>query len=333
MKKSYISSKQRTLFTTSTAWSFISDAVIKLQDARFAGKLKRKCCDQIWYSTIKKWSNKAKCKNCEQSSSFSEQTWKFGQLILPVENSFFKEREWRWSNSIIHLLLLPSWSESWETAPALYSGEVGWTATLVALRSDFGKPFRGSFFLWYMCIILQPLFAHSRHCPCGCKQVSVDTNVCSWPCADPAVSWWCELIGFSRHNRICSLAHWGDFHHFLSMHFSPLWPAVFQCVFLPPDLQSCTGKGTSRKSISSTVGLLEMALAIRRICFSINTKVQHLQDSRVMFGDSMVCCRCALAQLGANPSKEPGCCWSQRKLLAMLTAITQTERRAGSCQP
>lgn len=148
MKKSYISSKQRRLFTTSTAWSFISDAVIKLQDARFAGKLKRKCCDQVWYSTIKKWSNKAKCKNCEQSSSFSEQTWKFGQLILPVENSFFKERGWRWPNSIIHLLLLPSWSESWETAPALYSGEVGWTATLVALRSDFGKPFRGSFMIY-----------------------------------------------------------------------------------------------------------------------------------------------------------------------------------------
>lgn len=159
MKKSYISSKQRTLFTTSTAWSFISDAVIKLQDVRFAGKLKRKCCDQIWYSTIKKWSNKAKCKNCEQSSSFSEQTWKFGQLILPVTNSFFKERGWRWSNSIIHLLLLPSWSESWETAPALYSGEVGWTATLVASRSDF--PLSGDPFFYDICASSCSLCLHT----------------------------------------------------------------------------------------------------------------------------------------------------------------------------
>lgn len=87
------------------------------------------------------------------------------------------------------------------------------------------------------------------------------------------------------------------------MRFSPLWPGIFQCLFLHPDLQSCTGKGTSRTSLSSTVCLLEMALAILRICFSINTKVQHLQDSRMMFGDSLVCCRCALAQLGQIPAK------------------------------
>lgn len=43
-----------------------------------------------------------------------------------------------------------------------------------------------------------------------------------------------------------SEAHWGDFHHFLSMHFSPLWPVVFQCLFLHPDLKSYTGKGTSK---------------------------------------------------------------------------------------
>lgn len=96
-----------------------------------------------------------------------------------------------------------------------------------------------------------------------------------------------------------SEAHCGDFHHFLSMLFSPLWPVVFLCLFLHPDLKSCTGKGTS-KIIPFWYCVL--ALAIPRISFSINTKV-HLQDSRVMFGDSLVCCRCALPSWEQIPAK------------------------------
>lgn len=245
----------------------------------------------------------------------------------PVENSFFKEKGWRWSNSIIHLLLLPSWSNSWETAPALYSEEAGWTATLVALRSDFGKPFRGCFFLSYMCIILQALLAQSNHCPWGCKQVSVDTSVCLWPCTDSAVSF---VSPDTTDSELSTLRRFSPLSQYV------LLPSLANCFLVPVSSSGLTvmhRKRTSRTSLSSTMCLLDLALAIPRICFSINTKVQHLQDSRVMCGDSLVCCRCALAQLGANPSKEPGCCWRQRKLLAITTTITQSERRAGSCQP
>lgn len=80
--------------------------------------------------------------------------------------------------------------------------------------------------------------------------------------------------------------------------------------------------------------MLEMALAFPSVCFSINTRVQHLQDLMVLFEDSMVCCRCALTQLGINPSKALGCCWKQREFLAKIITITIThrERRPGSCQ-
>lgn len=93
------------------------------------------------------------------------------------------------------------------------------------------------------------------------------------------------------------------------MPFSPFWPAVFWRLFLHPDLKSFTENGISRTSLSSSVCLLEMNLAIPIVCFSINTRVQYLQDSMVLSVDSMVCCSSAFAQLGANPSKALGCCW------------------------
>lgn len=117
--------------------------------------------------------------------------------------------------------------------------------------------------------------------------------------------------------------HFGEIvtHHFLSMHFSRLWPAVFWWLFLHPGLESHTEKGTSRTSLSSRVCLLEMALAMSRVCFSTNTTVQYLQDSAVLLEDSMVRCRCTLSQPGANPREALGCCWRQREVLAKTMAI------------
>lgn len=46
----------------------------------------------------------------------------------------------------------------------------------------------------------------------------------------------------------------------------------------------------------------------------------------MLLEDSVVCCRCALAQLGATPSEALGCCWRQRELPAKTMAITHRER-------
>lgn len=105
--------------------------------------------------------------------------------------------------------------------------------------------------------------------------------MCQRPWADPAVSWCCELIGSCRLNSLWCLALWGDFTHcFLSMHFCPLWPAIFWYLFLHPDLQSHMDKGTSRTFFSGSVGLLEIALATPRVCFSINTNYSICRTQR-----------------------------------------------------
>lgn len=157
--------------------------------------------------------------------------------------------------------------------------------------------------------------------------------MCWWPCANSAVSW-CELIGSCRLNSLRSLELCGDFH--TPRLQSALFPSVaccFRVALLAPRLTvTRRKKGTSRTFLSSSVCLLEMVLAFPSICFSINTRVQHLQDLMVLFEDSMVCCRCALTQLGINPSKALGCCWKQKEFLAKIMTITHREKRPGSCQ-
>ena len=63
--------------------------------------------------------------------------------------------------------------------------------------------------------------------------ITVNTNVCWWPCADSAVSWFCELIGSCKLNSLWSLALWGDFHTPLSQHAFFLSLACCVLVALP----------------------------------------------------------------------------------------------------